>query len=482
MGIKRSLKNNMRYRAAILAAGMFFISWGSASAATLQINSPSTTLSYGETATLSIVVDTEGVAVNSAEAQIVFPADLVEVLSVSKASSVFSLWVEEPSFSNTAGIITFNGGVPTPGYTGSRGLVVSVVVKAKKVGEAVFTFSNTAVRANDGLGTNVLRSQQGKTIIITKNEEPTVNVPALPGPILKLTSSTHQNQDLWYKDNNPIFQWVIPKGTDAVQTAIDNYNFGTPRITYTPAIGEKVVQNLEDGTWYFKVRARKGGVWGPVSVYIVRIDTTPPEKKASAFVYDERTKTLSINTEVQDITSGINHYELFINNVLVKNISPAEFVSGTYAFPFDIPGNHTVKLTAVDNAGNTAELPGTFSVTIIEAPQSKSVGAISLFNERLKMIAVGTLFIFVILILMAIAFCAGCYCGRLQTGSKIHAALVEKGNSEMLLVLKKYLEKQVEILQRTRVHRILTKEEKEFKKVVEGDLDEVDRVIQEQKK
>ena len=65
---------------------------------------------------------------------------------------------------------------------------------------------------------------------------------------------------------------------------------------------------------------------------------------------------------------------------------------------------------------------------------------------------------------------------------KMRTALVKGDNSKILHLLKKRLQKHLEILQNTRHGRILTKEEKEIKEAIEGDLDEVDKAIGEQNK
>jgi len=60
-------------------------------------------------------------------------------------------------------------------------------------------------------------------------------------------------------------------------------------------------------------------------------------------------------------------------------------------------------------------------------------------------------------------------------------ALARGDSSRAMLLLKKRLERHLEILQHTRHGRILTKEEKEIKEAIEGDLDEIDKIIEEQK-
>jgi len=145
----------------------FFSGYYGAEAASLRINSSSSNISVGSTMTFSVLVNSGGVAVNNAEGVIKFSPEFFTVTSVNKGGSVFSLWVEEPSFSNSSGTISFNGGVPTPGFSGISGRVISFTVKAKKAGQASFSFDSASVRANDGLGTDVLNSKSGTTIEVT---------------------------------------------------------------------------------------------------------------------------------------------------------------------------------------------------------------------------------------------------------------------------------------------------------------------------
>ena len=156
MDIKRFTKNKMRHLAAVFFIGLFLFAYHSANAATLQIVASPTSIAVGETAVLQVTLDSTGVAINNTEAKITFPADMLDVISISKSYSVFSIWVEEPSFSNVTGMINLDGGVPTPGFSGSRGNVVNITVRAKKAGQAQVSISDAAVRANDGMGTDVL--------------------------------------------------------------------------------------------------------------------------------------------------------------------------------------------------------------------------------------------------------------------------------------------------------------------------------------
>jgi hypothetical protein len=493
MGIKNSSQSKIIVRGVILAAALWVFGFGNASAASLSINSGTTTLAPGETAVLSVVVNSGGVAINNTEATITFPADLVSVVSISKINSAFSLWVEDPSFSNSLGTITFNGGVPTPGFIGSQGSVVSIVVKAKAAGQAEFSFADAAVRANDGLGTNVLTSKQGKLLVVAQKEVPLLAptpTPATAASSLSLTLSsvTHPKQGQWYSNANPKLQWVIPAGADAVQTGMSVDAASSPRITYAPAISEKVVSDLEDGIWYFKARARQAGAWGSVASYIVRIDTVPPEKKAVDFSYDDATRMLTVAADIVDVTSGIDRYELMVNDKLVKTLSAEDFIDGEYSIELNVSGDNTVKVVAIDRAGNSVEASGVFrSLASVPAEAATPLPSV----KKTLMVAIGPVAVAALplgIVLLSIAIVlvlAAYYIGRRRVGSRPKArvrGMLSKGDSlKMMLVLKKRLESHLEILQRTRRSRMLTPEEKEIKQAIEGDLDEVDQMIEGQK-
>jgi len=483
-------KNKKMYFTTLFVTALFLFGYGSASAATLKINSNSAILSSGETATLNVVLNSEGIAVNNAEATITFPSELFDILSISKAGSIFSLWVEEPYFSNSSGVITLNGGVPTPGFNGSNGPVVSIVVRAKKNGQAEFVFSSAAVRANDGLGTDVLSNKQGKIITVADKEKPVVEEVPAPAPsavTLQITSPTHPNQDQWYKDIDPIFRWTVPSGVDAIQTTIDNSAGELPHVTYIPTIKEKSVKDLKDGIWYFKVRARKGGNWGPVSTYIARIDNTIPEKKDVAFSYDDNKKILNIKAQITDETSGLDHYEIYINDILIKKVPSTEFIDGSYNLEFKTPGDNTIKLVAIDRAGNSVESLGDFHTTEMVSPELAEPATsderllITIGSFTAPVIYIAILIIALVILLVLSAFYFGRHYNKLHRKFKVRAALDKGDHNKVLSLLKKRLEKHLEILQRTRHNRILSKEEKDIKVAIEGDLDEVDRALEEEK-
>lgn len=382
MDTKRLLKIK-RTLFAFVFVSVFFVSVsGSVDAATLQVSPNTATISVGNTATLSIIVNSEGVAVNNAEGVISFPADLFEIVSISKAGSAFSLWIEEPTFSNANGTIAFNGGVPTPGFSGSFGKVISFVVKGKKSGSGDFTFSSSAVRANDGLGTDVLTSRssgqiQVQSVIPTPTETvPKVEVKPTPTPVVNTTStlqapviisSTNPDQEAWYASPTATFNWNIPSTATLIQTAYNKSPDSIPGITYDSSVSQKTLTGLTDRVFYFHLRYQDGGKWSPVAHYKFKIDTLPPESFTPVIRTIDGKNILKL--DAADATSGVERYSVQIDGMSPVTVNVNELVNGDYVLPILAQGQHSLSIVAYDKAGNSRDVKIVFLNPIaIESP------------------------------------------------------------------------------------------------------------------
>ncbi len=128
------------------------------SADTLFISPLSGSYTEGQAFSVRVAVSSTRQAINAVSGTLSFPSDLLQVTSVSKGSSILTLWVQEPSYSNARGTVSFEGVVPNPGFSGSDGRVVTVTFRVVKSGGAKLTFANGSVLANDGYGTNILKT------------------------------------------------------------------------------------------------------------------------------------------------------------------------------------------------------------------------------------------------------------------------------------------------------------------------------------
>jgi len=210
-----------------LAAEVFFVQ--TAAAAVFHLTPTNSKVTVGELVKVRLSIDTKGKAINNTEATIIFPADLLEVQSINIDNSILSLWIEQQNFSNTDGRMSFNGGIPTPGYTGADGEIFLITFKTKKSGAAIFSFSGAAIRENDGLGTNILTYQNFPQIDIV----PTADQPGY--------FSSDQDSD---NDGIPDQKEIELYGTDPnkADTDGDGYNDGSEIITgYSPTVKGQAV-------------------------------------------------------------------------------------------------------------------------------------------------------------------------------------------------------------------------------------------------
>lgn len=266
-----------RTYAAVLASFLFLLP-PLTHAATLTISPAAVSVSVGDSVTETVFVSSTNQALNAVSGSLSFPHDLLEVVSVSRANSVLSLWVQEPSFSNLLGSITWSGIVPNPGYIGGPATLLSIQFRAKAAGTAPIVFSSSAVLANDGNGTNILTATQPSTLTVGPSsarpgvssfQQPSVQT----GNFAHITSSSRP--DGTYRLSHVTFDWTNPPGTIAVRLGLDTNPDGKPNVVYTDPISHKEL-DVENGTWYFHVQQRGPNGWGPVSTYTLVADSGPP--------------------------------------------------------------------------------------------------------------------------------------------------------------------------------------------------------------
>lgn len=353
----------------LLTTALFLFSASFSFAASLSVTPTSSKISVGNIVSVKVVVGTQGKSINNSEAKILFPADLLEIVSINKNSSVFTMWVEDPKFSNITGTISFNGGLPNPGYVGENGEIVSVAFRAKKAGTASIVFSESAVRENNGLGTDILTLKQPASIQIdaAQSEIPAIttssnSLPAKP----QILSSSHPQQDMWYPATSASFSWVMPNDITSIQTLLGQSANSTPTVTYDSSVTQRTVNNLSDGVLYFHLRYMNSVGWGPTAHYKIQIDSTPPEKFTANVKTDGAYNVVTLNAT--DKTSGIDSYVLKIDKGADIKVKKDSLVNNEFTLPVQAQDGHTLSIIAFDKAGNYTESQTTFFSPEIKAP------------------------------------------------------------------------------------------------------------------
>lgn len=338
---------------------IFFLTPLTAFSASISLSPGTTSVSAGNIFTVNVVVNTEGKIINNAETEIQFPTEFLEVVSIDRSSSIFSLWVDEPTFSNISGKISFNGGVPNPGYQGASGKVLSIVFRAKKAGAASMVFVNSAIRENDGLGTDILTAKFGSNISITSTpttpvvEKPTTPTTQTVGDLV-VTSPTHPNQKSWYNKNDVELFWKLPADATAVKTLLGSFPNSAPTVLYSNPISSKSINNLEDGTWYFHINYLGTNGWSNVTHFKIQVDTQNPKNISVNTSIDESGR-VTLSAEAEDDLSGIDYYSVVVDSNPSFIIKADENGRGQSNVPITSVGDHSIVVRVYDRAGNVAE-------------------------------------------------------------------------------------------------------------------------------
>lgn len=343
-------------------------------AATLSVSPSTGVYSAGSTFTTRVVVNSSGKSINAAEGTIKFNPQEVTVVSVDRSSSIFSLWVTEPSFSNSAGTITFSGGLPT-GYTGAAGTVFNITFRTTNASTARVSLTNGAVLANDGMGTNVLSSMNGGTYTIqapSSSPEPEVieyvapaNTPGAP----TIESKTHTDTDGWYQAKSAVLSWRLPGDVTQVRTLLDDSANSVPTRVYESPISNITLNDLPEGVSYFHLQFRNEDGWGRVSHYRLAVDTKAPTNFEVSLPEgaDLSNPQQTLEVKVTDEASGVNRYSIKINNE-----EPFEFIDEKDERKITLgelpPGYHSIIVEAFDRAGNSTVSSYSFTLLAFDKP------------------------------------------------------------------------------------------------------------------
>ena len=336
-----------------------------AAQASLFISPSAKSYVVGQTFTVSLNISAD-LAVNAVEGNLVYPTDKLEALSVSKAGSIISLWVNEPVMSKNFGNVYFAGVILNPGYKGRGAKILSVNFRVKAAGEALVTVANGSALANDGYGTQILSTiSGGRYKLESKITAPPALAPIdLPSPAaLQLFSPTHPDQDKWYANNSPRFGWVLPSGAEGISFVLDNLPSTVPNTKSDGVLIFYRAENLKSDIWYFHARVLKNNKWSETAHFRLKIDVDPPEEFKIDFFDEEET----FNTKpkiffgASDRLSGIDHYVLKIDD-------GDEFVlsASAGAKPFLLPkqpyGRVNLTIKAYDAAGNFFSASGSIKI------------------------------------------------------------------------------------------------------------------------
>lgn len=327
-----------------------------AAGASLYLSPASGTFLVGSTFNVSIFVNTGDNHINTMSIDLKFDPNKLQVASPTAGKSFISIWAAPPSFSNTEGLISFKGGIPSPGINTSSGLISTVTFRAAAPGRtAIKILESSEAYLNDGAGSIVPVSTSQGIYEIT--------IPPPEGPMVQ--SSTHPDPNKWYKNSNPVFAWDKEEGVTDFSYSLDQIPDSAPDNISEGGSATISYSDLKDGIWYFHIKAKKAGLWGGISHYFVQIDNSPPADfvlkiDPALRIPDTTTKNPTLSFLTTDSVSGLSHYEIKIVNLSqVEHSGEGGFfmeAGSPYRVPTDQPGEYEIVVRAYDWAGNYREV------------------------------------------------------------------------------------------------------------------------------
>ncbi len=380
----------MRLQSVLYAVGalLFCVVPYAADAASLVITPAASSLSIGDTGTFVVRVDSVDQAVNAVSGVIMLSPE-VELVSVNKESSVVNFWVEEP-VSGKSQTFSFEGVILNPGYQGSGGNIVSVVVRAKESGTGTLTFSQGAVYANDGEGTHVLSEMEPATVVITdkvspREPEPTPKASVTNSPLPVSPPSTNTSfsspdfpqETGWYAKSTASLLWEMPQGATAtrVQHSAQGKVLLSERID--TAVTTYVLSTIPEGVSTISLQhMNRDGVWSKPKTIVAQSDVTPPRITSVQELprVNVTSGRVRLHVVADDTLSGLDRYSFHVDGVTAdwKN-------DGSGIFDMLLPpGTHTIKVTVTDRAGNSDSQETEVFVEALDSPE------VVLFPSKVK--------------------------------------------------------------------------------------------------
>ncbi len=250
---RKRIKTTVGFGIVVLVITAIFLFPGDVRAATLYLVPASKNIHTGQAFTVAVDVSSVDQAMNAVSGDITFPSNRLQVLSISKSNSIISLWVRDPSFTNSTGggDVHFEGIVLNPGYTGSAGSVITITFQAVAPGSAAVAFSDGSVLANDGNGTNILTAMQSAAFTITPMVGQAVpdTIPPAAFTIAEFPGSVADPTD-----PRPLFTWSTTDSGSGIAKYLvkigggDWFDASTIRVATSTDLYQLPLQAPENGT------------------------------------------------------------------------------------------------------------------------------------------------------------------------------------------------------------------------------------------
>lgn len=436
-------------------------------AASLYLSPSSGSYSVDRTFNVNINVSSSDQSLNAVQGTLIFPPEQLSVIGVSKTGSIISLWVQDPTFNNSTGRITFEGIVLNPGFIGSAGRVLQITFRGKGEGSATLSLSNASVLANNGQGSNILTQLgNGKYLL-----EAPVLAPRLPTPETLFIISYPDGKET--SNPRPRLKFEVKnfnKPIDHYDVRVDEEDFASWKDDGTQTY---VLPNLELGKHTITVRAYYEADRFLVNTASITIKGTAKP------VITEYPKVLNsgdvlvIKGTAQPNQKVVIYLQKDID--LPVNYSVNADESGEFGFAYDkrvSPGIYKFWAEAYEVNGAKSEPTEKYTVAVREAAILRIGSAV--VNTITLIVTLAALLALLAFILMYSWY-------KLRVLKRDLDKEIEEGETSLHKIfraLKKDVDEQLEKLEIAGSKRILTLEEKEIRKTLMNHLDIAERFLE----
>ncbi|MEZ4200617.1 MAG: hypothetical protein R3B69_03475 [Candidatus Paceibacterota bacterium] len=318
---------------------------------------------------VSVLIESSGEPINAAGVQVDFDPTMIEVVDiVDNGGFCDAGFVVGREIDNENGTALYQCGTLSP-IRGETATFMELVIKPLATGNAELRFNEqTGVYANDGLGTNVLRTRTNASYQVREG-----------GDGLIMFSQSHPNTTNWYNDTNARFSW---RTTDS---GTYYYTLSREQLTSRPGNVVATTDNSltlplpEDGIFYFHLWTDDDVTSAPI-IYKIQSDKTPP----TAPIVNASKKTVTpgelirIELGASDATSGIErpYYYISYNNGIFFPVQSPFYT----ALPS--VGRHNITIRAFDNAGNYTDT--TLAIQVVPGGSQSFFGGPAAVIEALS--------------------------------------------------------------------------------------------------
>lgn len=446
------------------------------SAANIGFSPSSGSFKVGDTIKIKVYVNTESKSINAISANIKFPTNILSLSSISKSGSILNLWAQEPSYSNFDGVVSFEG-VVLNGYTGDSGNAITIVFKAKAVGNANILFNSASILANDGNGTEVLNNKGKANILISKKEEKEIvkkkveiskNIPIKDTRII---ISEIKNNTSKYSPNKFLITSAQPVLDKSYNIQIDDMS---------PILW------LDDGSHLFQSPELKNGIH---SLKVTAVDTDSIKLSGS----------LDFSTTVLKIPV-LTYYptDLYIDEFMVLKGIADPAVDVEFTITNKTNGSVMIDHVFTNSDGKFNYVPenkmqlGNYSIIArsmtTNGINSEYMNPIQVINKEHKLnffVSKFTNYITILIPLLALIFLVIIIIlymhhriKRLSISLSKKLEKTEKMVSKSFELLDEDANEEIAILKKIRGNKILNKQEQEFLSKFKNDIKEAEKIIE----